>query len=153
MAKIFTKLNLGDAVASVGGKCLKKLSIEEEAKEHTVTINLTNPRPASGFGSCVIYDDFNDFEGYTYDNPMKGNIIGEITSAAGSTTVKTSTGKIGIHIKPISSNCGYIRNDPLVTGGVTAVDWSRLLTLSDMYLVFNINGDGTITLDDVDYDD
>lgn len=131
-----------------GKKMLDDLVIEAvevaEVKECTVTITLTNPINVYGFAYVDIYDDHEwNPNGWYY---VTGNKIGSISSATGSTTVITSTGKLYIEI---SGTFPFLEGDVTVTGGVTIADHpaNRI-----EYRAYNVSGDGTIVLDRMNYD-
>lgn len=106
---------------------------------YTVTISLTNPRNSDGFSSFSIYEQL------SADYMDVGENLGHITSPTGSTQVSVSSSIYGIatyaygwSVESGTANC---------TGGVTFAgsDYAG-------YDYFEVVGDGTITIDGIDYD-
>lgn len=106
---------------------------------YTVTISLTNPRNSEGFSSFSIYEQL------SADYMDVGENLGHITSPTGSTQVSVSSSIYGIatyaygwSVESGTANC---------TGGVTFAgsDYAG-------YDYFEVVGDGTITIDGIDYD-
>lgn len=112
--------------------------LEEEAvATATVTISLTNPSYKNYFYVCNIYDDY---EGT--------NKIGEITSATGSTSVQTSTGKLCVRV---GANGVIAVGTATTSGGVTADGVDEDMSMADFK--FLVTSDGTITVDGISYAD
>lgn len=110
------------------------------SSSRTVTISLTNPKHSSEFISCDIYAT-ND--GITY---VRG--LGGIASPTGSTDVTLAGADFGIIVNFSSGASMYIPpNGISVTGGVT-----MYLPPQSNYVSFEVTGDGTVTLNNVDYD-
>lgn len=114
---------------------------------YNVQISLTNPEHPEHFGKVSIFELIED----NY-NTGKGKKIGEITSPTGNITVLINSKLFGIVIE--------LRAD----GGVAdAYTWSRFITCSGGILLSENNtptmsnvlcqvtGDGTITLNKIDY--
>lgn len=106
---------------------------------YNVTISLTNPVNASYFNNCTIYKALSSDN---FDNLDK---IGEIESASGSTVV-TISDFFGLNVYLDGMSVG----NPTIscTGGVSYIgnDFNYGTWL------FQVTGDGTITLDGIDYD-
>lgn len=111
-------------------------------KPDSVTIYLTNPNNSSEFTSCDINEVFsNDFwdPGASY--------IDTIMSASGSKTVQVSSSAYGIIVIPNGMSVDIPNNGISTTGGVT------FKQNESGQVLFEVNGDGTVTLDGIDYDD
>ena len=129
-----------------------KYSPEVYAGEHhqptpanyTVTVSLTNPVNPSWFLSCSIKDVI------TYDSAdqWNGDNIGSISSASGSTNVESNSSSFGILVFLNGASISTWEAQIICTGGIS-------LEENDGYgnMFFNVTGDGTITIDGVDYDD
>lgn len=111
------------------------------ATEYTVTVSLTNPVSSGYFSSCTIYERLT--------GGSKGNQIGSISSASGSTTVSVDPSAYGLWI---DLRGGYVvpNSDATMTGGVSNYDWNDGSTA---YVTVNVSGDGTLILDSIDWDD
>lgn len=114
-----------------------------------VTVSLTNPVNASDFKWCNIYDSVN---GST--DPTDGYVLGEqitsITSASGSATFDVDSAHFGFIVELMGAMQPDISTisrtgDILHAGNSIHVDGSLVL--------FKVDGDGTVTLDRVDYGD
>lgn len=107
---------------------------------YNVTVSLTNPVNASYFQSCTIYK--------ALTNSDFGNLdkIGEIESASGSTVVAISD-FFGLNVYLQGMSVG----EPTIscTGGVSYI--GNNYTYGTW--LFQVTGDGTITLDGIDWDD
>lgn len=108
---------------------------------YTVTVSLTNPISSGYFSSCTIYERLT--------GGAKGNQIGSISSASGSTTVSVDPSAYGLWI---DLRGGYISPpaDATMTGGVSGYDWNDG---NQAYVTVNVSGDGTLTLKGIDWDD
>ncbi len=109
---------------------------------YTVTVSLTNPVNPGEFSSCTIQDLI------TYDSYETGDFIGSISSANGSTSVESNSSSFGILVTLDGASISTWGAQVICTGGVS-------LEENDGYgsLYFNVTGNGTITIDGVDYDD
>jgi hypothetical protein len=113
------------------------------AETYEVTITLTNPSSGQYFEKCNIYG---------YDTTAKETtvLLGEIDSPTGSATVEYDPSlheKLGIQF---SANWGatYDAQNITCTGDVSFYDFD----ISNVS-IFNVEGDGTITFDGIDYGD
>lgn len=136
---------------SVSGSNTSQLSVYNGAhhqitppapSEHTVTISLTNPANASAFGDCRIY------EALSNDVYNPGEEIGSISSATGSTSVSVDSSNYGIVVIVSGIAVNADLSMCSCTGDVSAED-----TDYGGAILFHVTGDGTITIDGVDYDD
>lgn len=120
--------------------------VKADTTTYTITVSLTNPVNASEFSDCSISEllsaDMN--HGITYDT---GILLGSIESPTGSTTVTLSGGKYGIEVVCDGMSIGSDNCEITCTGGVTCV-----LKNGGTFL-YEVTGDGTITIDGLDYDD
>lgn len=111
---------------------------------YTVTVSLTNPLSPELFISCRIVNLTSSNEPWIDINEEAE--IGSIDSATGSTTVLTDPSCFGI-AAVWYGNWGPGGGTITCTGGVTysggESEWSK----------FEVEGDGTITIDGADYDD
>lgn len=109
---------------------------------YTVTISLTNPVHASAFNSCQIYEALsNDI----YD---QGANLGSISSATGSTEVSVGSSVYGV-VVVVSGVSPYTDLSMCnCTGDVSAED-----TDTGGAILFSVTGNGTITIDGIDYSD
>lgn len=110
---------------------------------YSVTVSLTNPVSERYFQSCEIY-------GYDTTTGKTGTRLGVINSPTGRTTVEYDPSlheKLAINF---SSKWGtsYGSSNITCTGGVSYYGRDTMT-----YDVFNVTGDGTITIDGVDYSD
>lgn len=135
---------------SVSGSNTSQLTVYNGAHHqptpagYTVTVSLTNPVSPSDFISCEIYD------APTSDPEDVGNSIGSISTASGSTEVFVDSASYGIAVVP-HGNWGniYGTSDISCTGGVTLTSAEP----ATYGALFAITGDGTITIDGIDYGD
>jgi hypothetical protein len=126
---------------SVSGSNTQQLTVyngehhEEVPSDYTVTISLTNPVNDYGFGNGYIYD---------LTDPA---LLGEITSAAGDTTISVAVGH-DIEISLSGASVAVDQSGVTCSAGITETShsWSGQLE-------FSISASGTITIDGVDYDD
>lgn len=109
---------------------------------YNVTISLTNPRHESKFVSFKIYE--------MSDESTVGNEIGSIDSASGSTQVSVSTDMYGIRTVLTGDGVCLYHSNITVTGGVIDVNAAYTLGVSGP-LDFSVDGDGTITIDKIDW--
>ena len=108
--------------------------------EYTVTVSLTNPVSSGYFSSCTIYE--------WLTGGAKGNQIGSISSASGSTTVSVDPSAYGLWI---DLRGGYVYpGEATMTGGVSDYFWSDG---SYAYITVSVSGDGTLTVDGIDWND
>ena len=108
---------------------------------YTVEVSLTNPAHAEHFSHCTIDTALsNDLRGDS------GEVLGQIDSPSSSTTVTVPPSAYGIivNVDGVSTSLGTTS----ATGGVTYIT-------DDGYgaTLFQVTGDGTATLDGIDYDD
>ena len=114
--------------------------IRQAQSKYTVTVSLTNPLHSSGFGNCAIEELLS-----TSDIDV-GQRLGDINRADGTKTVFVD-GVYGLLITVDGLSVGYVTSSMITcTGGVTLI---RAGTTS----MYQVTGDGTITIDGVDYDD
>lgn len=113
------------------------------AETYEVTVSLTNPSYGQYFNRCDIYG---------YDTTAEENtvLLGKIDSPTGSATVEYDPSlheKLSIHF---DTNWGtaYNPSDITCTGGVSFYDFN-----SANDAIFNVEGDGTITINGIDYGD
>lgn len=106
---------------------------------YTVTVSLTNPVNSSAFSRCSIY------EALSNDPHDTGTHIANINSPTGTATINVSSSIYGIAVvfEGLSVDGGSASG----TGGVS-------YSTGDIYdaFVFQVTGDGTATIDGVDYD-
>jgi len=117
-----------------------------------VTISLTNPVNAEYFGSVEIYDDYN-YDTLTTDG-ARGNVIGNINSANGTATVTTTTGKICVKFTKGSGLLGGNSDDITISEEIELPynnSGYGYYGYNEMYFIYNVFGDGTITIDKVDW--
>lgn len=133
---------------TVNGSNTKQLTVYNGAHHvpipsgYTVTVSLTNPVNAVSFRGCCIYEAFSND---VYD---QGNQIGSISSATGSTSVSVDSSNYGIIVIVSGTAVSTDLSMCSCTGGVSAED-----TDSGGAILFHVTGDGTITIDGIDYDD
>lgn len=130
---------------SVNGSNTSQLTVYNGAHHqptpsgYTVTVSLTNPVNGGLFSSCAIWECLSDDP---YDT---GNQIGSITSPTGTTTVTTTSYGISVWIR--GTSVGIDVSGISCTGGVA---------YSNEYYedaaAFVVTGNGTVTIDGVDYD-
>lgn len=120
--------------------------IEEAVEEafpvvaYNVTITLTNPINPSSFGYCDIRNATGTGMGEQSD------MLASIDSPTGSVTVSVDpTIATGVFVVIGGLSVSWGTNT--YTGGVTSAEWG------DGGVYFAVSGDGTITIDGVDYDD
>lgn len=106
---------------------------------YTVTVNLTNPSSPGSFRRCEI---FTALSASVFDT---GEILGNISSAAGSTTVTVPTSVYGIVVNANGTS--------VAMGTCTGTDGVSFVTYEGDYALFQVTGDGTATLDGIEYDD
>lgn len=109
---------------------------------YTVTVSLTNPVNESGFSGCDICGALSND---VYD---WGEQIGSISSATGSTSVSVDSSNYGIIVIVRGTSVSTDMSMCSCTGGVSAED-----TDYSGAILFHVTGNGTITIDGVDYDD
>lgn len=111
------------------------------SSNHTVTVSLTNPRNRSEFGSCYIY------EALSNDLWDTGAYLNAIISADGTKTVQVSSSVYGLNIDAHGSSVSIPTSGISTTGGVTFKQKEGSI------VIVEVTGDGTVTLDGIDYDD
>lgn len=135
---------------TVNGSNTQQLTIYNGAhhqptpSSYTVAVSLTNPFSPSDFSACYIYD------APTSDPEDAGSSISSISTASGSTEVLVDSASYGIIVFPTGRfGESFAEENISCTGGatLTSVD-------CNMYgALFAITGDGTITIDGIDYGD
>lgn len=109
---------------------------------YTVTVSLTNPSHPSAFISCHIYEALsNDL----YD---WGNEIGSVSSPTGSTEITVPASVYGICVNFSGSSMYTEISNCTCTGGVSVEETDYAGTF-----LFSVSGNGTITIDGVEYAD
>lgn len=113
------------------------------SETYDVTITLTNPVSASDFESCSI-------SGYDTTTGEETVTLGTIDSPAGSTTVEYDPSlHENLCVSPIGNwGTSYDSSNITCTGGVSFYELNQY-----NYAIFNVTGDGTITIDGIDYGD
>ena len=111
------------------------------SSNYTVSVSLTNPRNRSEFGSCYIY------EALSNDPWDTGNYLDAIVSADGTKTVQVSSSVYGLNIDAHGSSVSIPTSGISTTGGVTFKQKEGSI------VIIEVTGDGTVTLDGIDYDD
>lgn len=107
---------------------------------YTVTVSLTNPQNSRYFSSCLI------MEGLSDDPSDYGQQLGQINSATGSAEVTVSSSLYGIIVIIGGASVGIDSSGISCTGGVA------YSSNTDDCAVFSVTGNGTATIDGVDYD-
>ena len=107
---------------------------------YTVTVSLTNPVNSSAFQDCTIFEQ-NSANYYDV-----GATIGTISSPSGSTQVSVPGSLYGIAV--ILQGISVYSPNASCTGGVTEIGND-----STGVLWYQVTGDGTITINGVDYSD
>lgn len=111
---------------------------------YTVTVSLTNPINSSNFSFCDISEQ------YSSADRDAGHTLGTIQSPTGSASVSVPLSLYGIIVTPFGEyGSGFADRDVTVTGGVSYI--GRDSTIGGGK--FSVTGDGTITIDNVDYYD
>lgn len=115
---------------------------------YTVTVSLTNPISPSDFSGCNIYEaTINDIED-AMDHPS----IASISSASGSTSVTIPSSSYGIVVDPEGRwGSTYDKPDVTCTGKIACIGKTFFIVPSAC--IFLVGGDGTITIDSIDYGD
>lgn len=131
---------------SVSGSNTSQLTVyngahHQPSSGYTVTVSLTNPINPSRFYYCDISEQYSAADGDA------GYSLGRIESASGSTSVTVPASLYGVFID-IQGDYGssFYSNNISVTGGVSYIGW-------DNGAKFEVTGNGTITIDNVEYDD
>ena len=107
---------------------------------YTVTVSLTSPTSESYFSSCEIFE---------YSSGTKGTQIGTISSPTGSTSVTVTTDGVLVEIR----STGYFGFGNTTTTGSVTWNYGINETSSGADIWYDVTGDGTITIDGIDYDD
>ena len=131
---------------SVSGSNTSQLTVYNGAHhqptpaDYTVTVSLTNPVNPSKFQDCTIYEALSST---MYD---WGDELGSISSSSGSANVTVPAASYGICV--VVNGTSVNGGTPSGTGGVT-------FTSGDVWdgFLFHVTGDGTATIDGIDYDD
>lgn len=116
---------------------------------YTVTVSLTNPISPSDFSGCNIYEaTINDIEDATSTTP-----IGTISSETGSTSVTIQSSSYGIVVFPEGTwGASYgPESDVTCTGKIACI--GQTFYIEPSACIFLVGGDGTITIDSIDYGD
>lgn len=117
------------------------------ASNYTITVSLTNPISPSDFSYCNIYEAENpDFE-----ESMLTTSLATLSSPTGSATVSIPSTSYGIIIYPIGNwGATYTNNAVSCTGKISFIENSMFFVGASLYLV---GGDGTVTINGIDYGD
>ena len=107
---------------------------------HAVQISLTNPINGSAFYSCKIYSASSS-DDYSSDDK-----IGEIATASGNTTVNAQGYGLCVFLDGMSVDVP--QNGIICTSGISYIGFSYLYGT----WLFEVTSDGSITLNNVDYD-
>lgn len=117
---------------------------------YTVTVSLTNPISPSDFISCDIYPVLTSTE--TDEDIFESTPIGAIGTASGSTTVAVDASYYGIGVLP-NGNWGASYSEQKVTT-TEGVSFIRMGDEFFPYMsVYSVGGNGTITINGIDYGD
>lgn len=132
---------------TVSGSNTQQLSVYAGAHHqpsYTVTVSLTNPSGVAHFGQVVIYEAYDDDPDGTV-----GTELGTILSASGSTTITVPGSVYGIYVVFDGSWIGYGPQyaTKSATGGVSYANGDGSV------LIFSVFGDGTATVDGVDWEE
>lgn len=111
------------------------------SSNYTVTVSLTNPRNRSEFSSCDI------FEALSNDQWDTGAHLDNIISADGTKTILLSSSVYGLNITAHGASVSIPTSGISTTGGVT------LKKVEGEIVIVEVTGNGTITMDGIDYDD
>ena len=111
------------------------------SSNYTVTVSLTNPLNSSEFDCCYI------FEALSNDPWDTGEQLDVIISAVGTKTIQLSSSVYGLNINAHGTSVSIPTSGISTTGGVT------LKQVVGEIVIVEVTGDGTITLDSIDYDD
>lgn len=111
------------------------------SSNYTVTVSLTNPRNRSEFDGCYI------FEALSNDQWDTGEQLDVIISADGTKTIQLSSSVYGLNITAHGTSVSIPTSGISTTGGVTFKQVIGEIVIAE------VTGDGTITLDSIDYDD
>lgn len=109
--------------------------------DKTVSVSLVDPISPSYFESCTLYELLS-YEGYV---PALGNQVGSIDSPTGSTEIVLAGNIYGLFVA--------------CEGGVMSAGTSSctgdIVALSDQSstYAYEVDGDGTITISDIDWND
>ncbi len=110
--------------------------------EPEVTITFQNAINPGFWDYTKIYDNYTLYNG---DFRPSGNVIAQITSADGSVTVTSTTGKLSIESMGPSVSKGTVT----ISGNITQAATSYINALVG---AFDITGDGSIVVDGTNYD-
>lgn len=111
------------------------------SSNYTVAVSLTNPLNRSEFDGCYI------FEALSNDPWDVGAQLDAIISAVGTKTIQLSSSVYGLNINAHGTSVSIPTSGISTTGGVT------LKQVVGENVIVEVTGDGTITLDGIDYDD
>jgi len=114
---------------------------------YTVTVSLTNPVNVASFLGCTIVEAFSN------DINDQGDAIGAINSGTGSTSVSIDSLKYGIVLLIGGTSVSIDMSMCNCTGDVSVEDYVILHGDSDSSekILFSVTGDGTITIDGINY--
>ena len=127
-------------------------------QSHTITLSLTNPDTPSAFEFGYITDNYAITDYYLKGLQIYGNILESITSPTQTITFTTTSSKIGIGV---CSKKGMLDSSRVsVSGGVTHgttrflddIAGQSCATIGQGFS-FDVTGDGSITIDQICYDD
>ena len=131
------------------------LEVEEtDADGHTVTITFPDGSGEGAWYSTTIYDDYR-IDGNRTE--AAGNVIGTISSAIGSVTVTTTTGKVYIDARGENPAQNDIAADTFsLQGSVREIpeEYSIYINISGTYGIFGafeVYGDGSIEVTEIDW--
>ena len=111
------------------------------SSNYTVIVSLTNPRNRPEFDGCYI------FEALSNDPWDTGVQLDVIITAVGTKNIQLSSSVYGLNINAHGTSVSIPTSGISTTGGVT------LKQVVGENVIVEVTGDGTITLDSIDYDD
>lgn len=132
---------------TVNGSSTNQLTVYNGAHHavssgYTVTVSLTNPVNPSEFSYCNVYEQLSSTR-----NDI-GDLLGKISSPTGSITISVPTGIFGVNVEPSGMSVSVPLSGISCTGDVSYYNQDLLGGF-----IFEVTGDGTITMDGIDYDD
>ena len=132
---------------TVSGSATSQLTVyngehhQPTPSNYTVTVSLTNPVNAGEFSSCNIVEQNTSTIGDA------GNLLASITSASGSETVTISASIYGLLVVPNGMSVSVKTSGFSCTGGAS---YDKSDNMGGF--IFAVTGNGTITMDGIDYD-